>query len=265
MDKDLIIGHKSFKSRLLVGTGKYKSVEQAEKSIEASNTEIVTVAVRRLTQDSFINQESLFRKLNWKKLWILPNTAGARTANDAIRLAFLGREISKLLNQSENNFVKLEVISDTQYLMPDPIGTLKAAEFLVKNGFSVLPYINSDPILAKHLEELGCVTVMPLASPIGSNQGIKNRDNIQIIIENSKVPVIVDAGLGKPSDAALAMEMGASAVLINTAIAGSKIPQKMAEAMKLAVEAGRLEFLTRAYNSTLKKAFASSPQEGLFF
>jgi thiazole synthase len=159
-------------------------------------------------------------------------------------MAFLGHELACQLGQEDNFFVKLEVISDPKYLLPDPIGTLKAAEFLVNKGFTVLPYINADPMLALHLEDIGCATVMPLGSPIGSGQGIKNLTNIQIIIENATVPVIVDAGIGKPSEAALAMEMGAAGVLLNTAVAQSKNPKQMAKAMRLSVEAGRLAYLS---------------------
>jgi thiazole synthase len=262
---NLVISGRSFSSRLMLGTGKYKNFQEANEAILASNCEILTVAIRRAQNSSVDSIDKLLETFDWTKIWLMPNTAGCQTAEQAIRLAFLGREILKNLNYENNNFIKLEVIPDPKYLLPDSIGTMAAAEYLISKGFAVLPYINADPILAKQLEEIGCATVMPLGSPIGSNQGIKNKDNIQIIIESSKIPVIIDAGLGKPSDASLAMELGASAVLLNTAIAGSKIPQKMAEAMKLAVEAGRLEFLTRTYNPPLKKAFASSPQEGLFF
>jgi thiazole synthase len=192
---------------------------------------------------------------------MLPNTAGCQTAEDAIRVARLGREMAKLLGQEDNNFVKLEVIPDPKYLLPDPIGTLQAAEILVNEGFAVLPYINADPLLAKRLEDVGCVTVMPLGSPIGSGQGLKNAANIQIIIENATVPVVVDAGIGTPSEAAQAMEMGADALLINTAIAQAQNPVAMARAMNLATQAGRLAHLAgripiKAYAS------ASSPITG---
>lgn len=192
---------------------------------------------------------------------MLPNTAGCQTAEDAVRVARLGREMTKLLGQEDNNFVKLEVIPDSKYLLPDPIGTLEAAEQLVKEGFAVLPYINADPLLAKRLQEAGCVTVMPLGSPIGSGQGIKNLANIQIIIENATVPVVVDAGIGTPSEAALAMELGADALLINTAIAQAEDPALMAEAMGMATRAGRMAYLAgripvKAYAS------ASSPLTG---
>jgi thiazole synthase len=174
---------------------------------------------------------------------MLPNTAGCQTAEEAIRVARLGREMAKLLGQEDNNFIKLEVIPDPKYLLPDPIGTLQAAEQLVKEGFAVLPYINADPLLAKHLEEAGCATVMPLGSPIGSGQGLKNEANIAIIIESSQIPVVVDAGIGTPSEAARAMEMGADALLINSAIAMAANPAMMAQAMAMAAKAGRLAYL----------------------
>jgi thiazole synthase len=193
---------------------------------------------------------------------MLPNTAGCTTAEEAVRVARLGREMAKLLGQEDNNFVKLEVIPDSRYLLPDPIGTLKAAEQLVKEGFAVLPYINADPLLAKHLEEVGCATVMPLGSPIGSGQGIRNAANIQIIIENAQIPVVVDAGLGTPSEAAQAMELGADALLINTAIAQAQNPASMARAMALATEAGRLAY--QAGRIPVKAyASASSPLSGI--
>ena len=243
LDK-LIIGNKEFNSRLILGTGKYKTIEATINSVLFSKCEMVTVAVRRLPTNLNFDNVNFLTSLNWKDLWLLPNTAGSQTAEEAIRMAFLGHELACRLGQENNFFVKLEVISDPKYLLPDPIGTLKAAEFLVKKGFTVLPYINADPILALHLEDLGCATVMPLASPIGSGQGLKNITNIQIIIENSNIPVIIDAGIRTPSDAALAMELGADAILLNTAVAQSKTPEKMAYAMKLAVESGRLGYLS---------------------
>lgn len=238
----LRIGNKSFTSRLMLGTGKYRTSQDALKSIKTSDCEIVTVAIRRLPTN--INQDniSFLKSLNWQNLWLLPNTAGSQTAEDAIRMAFLGHELACQLGQ-EDNFVKLEVISDPKYLLPDPIGTLKAAEFLVKKGFTVLPYINADPMLALHLEDLGCATVMPLGSPIGSGQGLNNLSNLQIIIENANIPVIVDAGIGAPSEATMAMELGADGVLLNTAVAQAKNPEQMALAMKLGVQAGRLGYL----------------------
>jgi thiazole synthase len=230
-------------------------------SIQASGCEIVTVAVRRV-QTQAPGHEGLAEALDWSRLWMLPNTAGCQTAEEAIRVARLGREMAKLLGQEDNNFVKLEVIPDTKYLLPDPIGTLTAAEQLVKEGFAVLPYINADPLLAKRLEEVGCATVMPLGSPIGSGQGIRNSANIQIIIENAGVPVVVDAGIGTPSEAAAAMEMGADALLINTAIAKATDPVAMGLAMGLATSAGRLAY--RAGRIPVRQmASASSPQTGV--
>lgn len=257
----LIIAGRHFRSRLMTGTGKYHTIEEMQQSIQSSGCEIVTVAVRRV-QTKAPGHEGLAEAIDWNKIWMLPNTAGCQTAEDAIRVARLGREMAKLLGQEDNNFVKLEVIPDTKYLLPDPIGTLEAAEQLVKEGFAVLPYINADPLLAKRLEEVGCVTVMPLASPIGSGQGLKNTANIQIIIENSQVPVVVDAGIGAPSEAAQAMELGADALLVNTAIAQAQNPVIMAQAMGIATEAGRLAYQSgripvKAYAS------ASSPLSGL--
>ncbi|MEH2159923.1 MAG: glycine oxidase ThiO [Nostoc sp.] len=241
-DSPLIIAGKTFQSRLMTGTGKYRSIEEMQQSVAASDCQIVTVAVRRV-QTKAPGHEGLAEALDWTKIWMLPNTAGCQTAEEAIRVARLGREMAKLLGQEDNNFVKLEVIPDLKYLLPDPIGTLQAAEQLVKEGFAVLPYINADPMLAKRLEEVGCATVMPLASPIGSGQGLKTTANIQIIIENAGVPVVVDAGIGSPSEAAQAMELGADALLINSAIALSANPAAMARAMNLAAVAGRLAYL----------------------
>jgi thiazole synthase len=259
LDK-LNIGGKSFSSRLMLGTGKYRTTDDAIKSIESSDCEIVTVAIRRLPTDIKNDSISFLKKLNWEKLWLLPNTAGSQTAEEAIRMAFLGHELACQIGQEDNFFVKLEVISDPKYLLPDPIGTLKAAEFLIKKGFTVLPYINADPMLALHLEDLGCATVMPLGSPIGSGQGLNNLANLQIIIENATVPVIVDAGIGAPSEATHAMELGASGVLLNTAVAQSKNPSQMASAMKLGVQAGRMAFLAGRMEKKYY-ANASSPLE----
>jgi thiazole synthase len=240
----LKIGNKVFSSRLMLGTGKYRTLSDAIGSVESSQCEIVTVAVRRLPIDLKYDNTNFLNSLDWNKLWLLPNTAGSQTAEEAIRMAFLGHELACQLGQADNYFVKLEVISDPKYLLPDPVGTLKAAEFLVKKGFTVLPYINADPMLALHLEDLGCATVMPLGSPIGSGQGLNNLANIKIIIENASIPVIIDAGIGAPSQAALAMELGADGVLLNTAVAQSRLPSQMAMAMKLAVESGRLGYLS---------------------
>lgn len=251
----LKIGNKFFNSRLMLGTGKYRTLSDAISSIETSDCEIVTVAIRRLPTNINYDNASFLTQLNWKKLWLLPNTAGSQTAEEAIRMAYLGHELACRIGQVENFFVKLEVISDPKYLLPDPIGTLKAAEFLVKKGFTVLPYINADPMLALHLEDIGCATLMPLGSPIGSGQGLQNLSNIKIIIENSRIPVIIDAGLRTPSEAAQALELGADGVLLNTAVAQSKHPSKMALAMKFGVTSGRLAYLA----GHMDKKFYASP------
>ena len=256
----LTIAGKTFRSRLMTGTGKFDNLETMRQSFAASESEIVTVAVRRV-QTNASGHEGLAEAIDWQKIWMLPNTAGCTNAEEAIRVARLGREMAKLLGQEDNNFVKLEVIPDTKYLLPDPIDTLKAAEQLVKEGFAVLPYINADPLLAKRLEEAGCATVMPLGSPIGSGQGIRNAANIEIIIENANVPVVVDAGIGTPSEAAYAMELGADALLVNSAIALAKDPVAMGKAMGMAAKAGRLAYQSgripvKAYAS------ASSPTTG---
>lgn len=258
----LIISNKHFSSRLMLGTGKYKNFQEAKDAILASNCEILTVAVRRAQTSSVESIDKLLETLDWKKIWLMPNTAGCQTAEQAIRLAFLGREISKNLNYSDNNFIKLEVIPDPKYLLPDSIGTLTAAEYLISKDFDVLPYINAEPILAKQLEELGCATVMPLGSPIGSNKGLKNLYNIKIIIEGANIPVIVDAGIGSPSQAAQAMELGAGGVLTNTAIAKANSPVDMAYGMKLAVLAGRVGYLA-GKAKTMPTAQPSSPISGI--
>ncbi|BAZ45210.1 glycine oxidase ThiO [Chondrocystis sp. NIES-4102] len=258
--KKLTIAGRTFNSRLMTGTGKYPSLEAMQQSVIASGCEIITVAVRRV-QTKAPGHEGLAEAIDWSKIWMLPNTAGCQTAEEAVRVARLGREMAKLLGQEDNNFIKLEVIPDAKYLLPDPIGTLQAAEQLVKEGFAVLPYINADPLLAKRLEEVGCATVMPLGSPIGSGQGINNAANIAIIIEEANVPVVVDAGIGTPSEAALAMEMGADALLVNSAIALAQNPVAMARAIGLATEAGRLAYL--AGRIPVKQyASASSPLTG---
>lgn len=251
----LKIGEKSFNSRLMLGTGKYRTTSDAISSIKTSECEIVTVAVRRLPTTLKNDNTSFLKTLNWEKIWLLPNTAGSQTAEEAIRMAFLGHELACQLGQEDNFFVKLEVISDPKYLLPDPIGTIKAAEFLIKKGFTVLPYINSDPMLALHLEDLGCATVMPLGSPIGSGQGLNNLANIRIIIENANIPVIIDAGIGTPSEATQALELGASGVLLNTAVAQAQNPTQMSEAMKLGVQAGRIAYLAGRME---KKYYANS-------
>lgn len=254
MDNDrLIIAKRECGSRLLVGTGKFASNEIMLKAIEASGTEIVTVALRRVDINN--TNDDMLRAINRKKYLLLANTSGARNANEAVRLARLSRAATGI------EWVKLEVTPDPYYLLPDGVETLKAAEVLVKEDFVVLPYINADPILAKRLEDAGTATVMPLGSPIGSNQGLKTRAALEIIIEQANIPVVVDAGLGLPSHAAEAMEMGADAVLVNTAIATAKDPVAMAGAFKLAVEAGRTAYRSGVAAAD-KKASASSPLTG---
>ena len=257
----LTIGKKTFKSRLFTGTGKYESSEIMQGSLLNSRCEMVTVAVRRIREFD-ATDKGLLKKINWKQFWMLPNTAGCASSEEAIRVARLGRELAKIAGQEDNNFIKLEVIPDKKYLLPDPLGTLEAAEELVKEGFTVLPYINSDPLLAKRLEEVGCATVMPLGSPIGSGQGLLNAANIGLIIENSKIPVVIDAGIGVPSEACQAMEMGADAVLVNSAIALSRNPPEMAAAMAEGVQAGRRAYLA---GRLLKRpeASPSSPEAGI--
>ena len=261
-NQDLLkIGNKSFRSRLLTGTGKFKSLEIMKESLILSESEVVTVAVRRVqTQES--GHQGLMEAIDWSKIWMLPNTAGCSNADEAIRVARLGRELAKVAGQQDNNFIKLEVIPDKRHLLPDPFGTLQAAEQLVKENFTVLPYINADPLLAKRLEEVGCATVMPLGSPIGTAQGIQNEANIRLIIENSNVPVVVDAGIGVPSEAAHAMEIGADAVLVNSAIAMAKDAPAMSQAMTKAVQAGRQAFLAGRLPKR-SNAIASSPTWGV--
>jgi thiazole synthase len=252
MDR-LVIAGREFNSRLLVGTGKFVSCEIMAEAIEKSGTEIVTVALRRVDIEN--ENDNMLSAIDRNKYLLLPNTSGARDAKEAVRLSKLARAATGI------NWVKLEVTPDPYYLLPDPIETLKAAEILVKDGFIVLPYINADPILAKKLENAGTATVMPLGSPIGSNQGLKTRSALQIIIEQANVPVVVDAGLGRPSHAAEAMEIGADAVLVNTAIATADDPCQMAAAFKLAVEAGRLAYISGSAAAS-KRASASSPLTG---
>jgi thiazole synthase len=249
----LKIADREFDSRLFIGTGKYASNDIMARAINASGTQMVTVALRRVDIDN--ENDDLLAAIDRKKYLLLPNTSGARDAQEAIRLARLARAASGI------DWVKLEVTPDQYYLLPDGTETLKAAEILVKDGFVVLPYINADPILAKKLQDVGTATVMPLASPIGSNQGLKTRAAIEIIITQAIVPVVVDAGLGLPSHAAEAMEMGADAVLVNTAIATANDPVKMATAFKKATEAGRDAF-NAGFASSTKEAAASSPLTG---
>ncbi len=255
MDDPLVIAGKEFRSRLIAGTGKYRSMEEMRDTIDASGAEIITVAIRRLPLDR-PGEPNLMDYLDWSRYTILPNTAGCRTVDEALFTAQLARELTG------SNWLKLEVIPDPKYLLPDPIATLEAARRLIDDGFVVLPYIHADPILARRLEEMGCATVMPLGSPIGSGRGIFTLEEIQIIVENASVPVVVDAGLGAPSDASLALEIGADAVLVNTAIAQAQDPVKMAQAFRLGVEAGRKAYLAgRIPRKQL--AEASSPAEGL--
>jgi thiazole synthase len=249
------IAGREFRSRLMVGTGKYADFQQMARAIEASGAEIVTVAVRRVNI-SDRNKESLLDYIDLKKYTLLPNTAGCYSADDAVRTCRLAREAGL------SDFVKLEVLGDEKTLFPDNEELLKAAAILVKEGFTVLPYTSDDPIMCRKLEDLGCAAVMPLGAPIGSGLGIRNPYNIRIIMENVKVPVIVDAGVGTASDAAIAMELGCDGVLMNTAISGAKDPIAMAEAMNLAVRAGRLAYLAGRIPRKLY-ATASSPLEGV--
>lgn len=250
----LIVAGKEFNSRLLVGTGKYKDFQETRDAIKASGADIVTVAVRRVNIEKK-GEEMLQDYLDPKEITYLPNTAGCFTADDAIRTLRLARAAGGW------NLVKLEVLSDEKTLYPQVVETIKAAELLIKDGFEVMVYTSDDPIVAQELEDIGCCAIMPLGAPIGSGLGIQNRLNIEFIVEQSKVPVLVDAGVGTASDAAMAMEMGCDGVLMNTAIAKAKNPIKMAYAMKLAVEAGREAFLA---GRMAKKKFASpsSPIEG---
>ena len=244
---------RTFRSRLIVGTGKYRTDEEMEAAIAASGAEIVTVALRRVQREGKV---SLLEVLDRKRYALLPNTAGCYTADEAVRTCRLARELGM------TDFVKLEVIGDKRTLFPDAEETLAAAKLLVKEGFVVLPYTNDDPVMAKKLEDAGCAAVMPLAAPIGSGLGIRNPYNIRIILEQAKVPVIVDAGVGTASDAAVAMELGCEAVLMNTAIAGAANAVLMAEAMREGVSAGRKAFLAGRIGKKLHAA-ASSPETGL--
>jgi len=246
----LIIAGKVFNSRLFTGTGKFSSSEMMEKALLTSGSELVTVALKRVDMNS--KGDDILKHLDHSQFNLLPNTSGVRTAKEAVFAAQLAREAL------ETNWLKLEIHPDPKYLMPDPIETLKATEELVKLGFIVLPYIHADPVLCKRLEEVGAAAVMPLGSPIGSNKGLRSIDFLEIIIEQSKVPVVIDAGIGAPSDAARAMEIGADAVLVNTAIAVSQNPIEMAKAFKMAVEAGRMACEAKLANPLIH-AVASSP------
>jgi len=253
----LVIAGKSYASRLLTGTGKFTGLEQTRLATEAAGAQIVTVAIRRSNIGQNPGEPNLLDVLPPDRYTILPNTAGCYTADDAVRTCRLARELL-----DGHRLVKLEVLGDPRTLFPDVVQTLAAAEILVKDGFDVMVYTSDDPLLAKRLEEIGCVAVMPLAAPIGSGLGIQNKWNLIEIVENAKVPIIVDAGVGTASDAAIAMELGCDGVLMNTAIAGARDPVLMAHAMKLAIEAGRAAF--RAGRIPRKRfASASSPVDGL--
>ena len=243
------------RSRLFLGTGKYRSDEEMLSALEASGAELVTVALRRLDLDD-PKKKTILDVIDWQRYRILPNTAGCQTAEEAVRIARLARSMGL------SDWVKLEVIPDPRYLLPDPVETLRAAEVLVGDGFTVLPYINADPVLARRLEAAGCATVMPLGSPIGSGQGLVTQRQIELIIENATIPVVVDAGIGCASDAALAMELGADAVLVNSAVALAQQPALMAEAIKIGIEAGRKSFLAGRI-PRLPYAAASSPVTGV--
>ncbi len=258
MDDRLVIAGKAYGSRLLVGTGKYRDFEETRLAIEASGAEIVTVAIRRVNIGQNAGEPSLLEALPPSRYTILPNTAGCYTAADAVRTLRLARELL-----DGHSLVKLEVLGDTETLFPNMPETLAAAKTLVAEGFQVMVYCSDDPILARQLEEIGCVAVMPLASLIGSGMGILNPWNLQIIRDRAKVPVLVDAGIGTASDAAVAMELGCDGVLMNTAIAKARDPVRMGRAMKLAVEAGREAWLAGRMERKPYQASASSPTEGL--
>lgn len=253
----LVVAGRRYASRLLTGTGKFRDLDETARATQAAGAQIVTVAIRRTNIGQHPDEPNLLDVLPPEQYTILPNTAGCYTAEDAVRTCRLARELL-----DGHNLTKLEVLGDTRTLFPDVVQTLKAAETLVADGFEVMVYTSDDPILAKRLEEIGCVAVMPLAAPIGSGLGIQNRYNLMEIIDNAKVPIIVDAGVGTASDAAIAMELGCDGVLMNTAIAGAKDPVRMARAMQLAVAAGRDAFLAGRIPRK-RYASASSPVDGL--
>lgn len=255
---DLVIADKTYASRLLVGTGKYKDFQQTLEAVETSGAEIITVAIRRTNIGQNAGEPNLLDVLSPSKYTLLPNTAGCYTVDDAVRTLRLARELL-----DGHSLVKLEVLGDPKTLFPNVVETLKAAEILIKEDFQVMVYTSDDPILAKQLEDLGCVAIMPLASLIGSGMGILNPWNLQIIIDNAKVPVIVDAGVGTASDATIAMELGCDGVLMNTAIAAAQNPVLMASAMRKAVESGREAFLAGRMAKKLYSASPSSPVEGI--
>ena len=258
MNDKLIIAGKSYSSRLLVGTGKYKDFSETMAAVEASGAEIITIAIRRSNIGQNPNEPSLLEILPPSKYTLLPNTAGCYTADDAVRTLRLARELL-----DGHSLVKLEVLGDPQSLYPNVVETLAAAKTLIAEGFQVMVYTSDDPIIAKQLEDMGCVAIMPLASLIGSGMGILNPWNLQLIMERVQVPVIVDAGVGTASDAAIAMELGCDGVLMNTAIAGAQQPVLMAGAMKQAVEAGRSAFLAGRMPKKLYSASPSSPAAGI--
>ena len=254
MEDRLEIAGQQFASRLMVGTGRHRTMEEMVESVTASEAEIITVAIRRLDLDN-PNEKNILDYFDWDRYTILPNTAGCKTAEEALFTARLAREVTG------SNWIKLEVIPYAEYLLPDPVGTYEAAVRLLEEGFVVLPYIHADPVLARMLEDLGCATVMPLGSPIGSGQGILTIDEVRLIIEQSDVPVVVDAGLAVPSEASAAMEAGADAVLVNTAIAQAEDPGLMGEAFRLGTEAGRKAYLAGRIERK-KTATPSSPTAG---
>lgn len=258
-DDPMIIAGKRYQSRLLVGTGKYQDLMQARQAIDASGAEIITMAVRRTNIGQNENEPNLLDVLPPDRYTYLPNTAGCYSAEEAVRTCRLARELL-----DGHDLVKLEVLGDEKTLFPDVMETIKAADVLIRDGFKIMVYTNDDPIIAKRLEEMGCVAVMPLAAPIGSGLGIRNPYNILTIVENARVPILVDAGVGTASDAAIAMELGCDGLLMQTAIAGARNPVLMASAMKKAIEAGREAYLA---GRIPKKRFAtaSSPVDGLFF
>ena len=258
MEDKLVIAGKAYGSRLIVGTGKYKDFDETRRAVEASGAEIVTVAIRRVNIGQNAGEPSLLESLPPSRFTILPNTAGCYTAEDAVRTLRLARELL-----DGHALVKLEVLGDQETLFPNMPETLAAAKTLVAEGFQVMVYCSDDPIVAKQLEEIGCVAVMPLASLIGSGMGILNPWNLQIILDRAKVPVLVDAGIGTASDAAIAMELGCDGVLMNTAIAKARDPIRMARAMRLAVDCGREAWLAGRMEKKIYKASASSPTEGL--
>ncbi len=254
MPDDLVIAGRTFSSRLMIGTGKFPSAQALRAAIEGSGSDIITVALRRVDLNN-PEEEGILSAIDQSKQLLLPNTSGARTAEEAVRLAKLARAAGI------EPWVKLEITPEPRYLIPDPIETLRAAEILIQDGFTVLPYIQADPIIAKKLEEIGTATVMPLGAPIGSNRGVKTREMIKIIIEQANIPVVVDAGLGAPSHAAEAMEMGADAVLVNTALADATDHAAMARAFAMATQAGRMAYLA-GIGPTRDTAEASSPLTG---